>query len=61
VSRSQSRRSPPNRTRSRGTAAQQTLLDVAGVDPSNLVGLLNELEDGGLIVRTRDRADRRRA
>jgi DNA-binding MarR family transcriptional regulator len=43
-----------------GAAAQQTLLDVAGVDPSNLVGLLNELEDAGLIVRSRDRADRRR-
>ena len=46
--------------RSGGAAAQQTLLDVAGVDPSNLVGLLNELEDAGLIVRSRDRADRRR-
>ncbi len=46
--------------RAGGAAAQQTLLDVAGVDPSNLVGLLNELEDAGLIVRTRDRADRRR-
>lgn len=46
--------------RSVGPAAQQTLIDVAGVDPSNLVGLLNELEDAGLIVRSRDRADRRR-
>jgi DNA-binding MarR family transcriptional regulator len=46
--------------RTGGPAAQQTLLDVAGVDPSNLVGLLNELEDAGLIVRSRDRADRRR-
>ena len=46
--------------RSDGPAAQQTLIDIAGVDPSNLVGLLNELEDAGLIVRSRDRADRRR-
>lgn len=46
--------------RTGGPAAQQTLLDVTEVDPSNLVGLLNELEDAGLIVRSRDRADRRR-
>src|SRR5690349_3128517 len=46
--------------RADGAAPQQTLIDVAGVDPSNLVGLLNELEDDGLIVRTRDRSDRRR-
>jgi DNA-binding MarR family transcriptional regulator len=49
-----------NHLRDHGASAQQTLLDVAGVDPSNLVGLLNELEDEGLIVRRRDRADRRR-
>src|SRR6476659_517958 len=46
--------------RERGPSAQQTLADLLRVDPSNLVGVLNELEDAGLIVRTRDRADRRR-
>ena len=47
--------------RSDGPAAQQTLIDIAGVDPSNLVGPPKlELEDAGLIVRSRDRADRRR-
>lgn len=49
-----------NHLRDDGPSAQRTLLDVVGIDPSNLVGLLNELEDAGLIVRRRDRADRRR-
>jgi MarR family transcriptional regulator, lower aerobic nicotinate degradation pathway regulator len=39
---------------------QQTLIEALGLDASNLVALLNELEDAGLIVRRRDRADRRR-
>jgi DNA-binding MarR family transcriptional regulator len=43
-----------------GPSAQQTLIEALGVDASNLVALLNELEDAGLIVRRRDRADRRR-
>jgi DNA-binding MarR family transcriptional regulator len=44
----------------RGPCAQQALIDELGLDASNLVALLNELEDAGLIVRRRDRADRRR-
>jgi DNA-binding MarR family transcriptional regulator len=43
-----------------GPSAQQTLIEVLGVDASNLVALLNELEDAGFIVRSRDRSDRRR-
>ena len=43
-----------------GPSAQQTLIEALGLDASNLVALLNELEDAGLIVRRRDRADRRR-
>jgi DNA-binding MarR family transcriptional regulator len=46
--------------RERGPSAQQTLIDLLGIDASNLVALLNELEDAGLIIRRRDRADRRR-
>jgi DNA-binding MarR family transcriptional regulator len=43
-----------------GPSPQQTLIEVLGLDASNLVALLNELEDANLIVRRRDRADRRR-
>ena len=43
-----------------GPTAQQTLIEALGLDASNLVALLNELEDADLIVRSRDRADRRR-
>jgi DNA-binding MarR family transcriptional regulator len=43
-----------------GASAQGTLIEALGLDASNLVALLNELEDAGLIVRSRDRADRRR-
>src|SRR5664279_1177525 len=43
-----------------GPSAQQTLIEVLGLDASNLVALLNELEDADLIVRSRDRSDRRR-
>src|SRR5919201_2499249 len=40
--------------------SQQALIDSVGVDPSKLVGLLNDLEAEGLIGRRRDPSDRRR-
>jgi DNA-binding MarR family transcriptional regulator len=40
--------------------SQQALIDSIGVDPSKLVGILNDLEADGLIVRRRDPDDRRR-
>ncbi len=43
-----------------GPAGQQGLAEALSLDPSNVVGLLNELEDRGLITRRRDPADRRR-
>src|SRR4030081_3266545 len=43
-----------------GPASQQALADSLSLDPSNVVGLLNELEERGLITRRRDSADRRR-
>jgi len=45
----------------RGPSAQQTLAELVGVDATNLVAVLNTLEDAGLIDRRRNRADRRRA
>ena len=39
---------------------QQALAAALQVDRTNLVGLLNELEDDGLIARTRSTEDRRR-
>ncbi|MFI5931418.1 MarR family winged helix-turn-helix transcriptional regulator [Actinoplanes sp. NPDC051494] len=42
------------------STTQQQLLDILGVDPSILVGLLNDLEGKGLIQRVRDTRDRRR-
>src|SRR6202171_2812724 len=44
----------------RGPASQQALADSLSLDPSNVVGLLNELEERQLITRRRDPADRRR-
>ncbi len=43
-----------------GPLSQQALGEALSLDPSNVVGLLNELEERGLIVRQRDPADRRR-
>ncbi len=43
-----------------GPASQQGLADSLSLDPSNVVGLLNELEDRQLVTRRRDPADRRR-
>jgi len=43
-----------------GPMSQQALADRVGVDPTKLVGLLNDLEGKGLVVRRRDPVDRRR-
>jgi DNA-binding MarR family transcriptional regulator len=47
--------------RGHGPTAQQVLAECLCMDPSSTVCLLNELEDEDLVVRRRDRADRRRA
>jgi DNA-binding MarR family transcriptional regulator len=47
--------------RERGPSAQVTLVELLGIDATNLIAILNSLEDAGLIERRRDRADRRRA
>jgi DNA-binding MarR family transcriptional regulator len=47
--------------RERGPSAQQTLVELLVIDATNLVAVLNSLEDSGLITRRRDRTDRRRA
>lgn len=43
-----------------GPAGQQSLAEALSLDPSNVVGLLNELEERELVTRRRDSADRRR-
>lgn len=43
-----------------GAVSQQALAGTLRIDRTNLVGLLNELEDDGLIERRRSREDRRR-
>jgi DNA-binding MarR family transcriptional regulator len=43
-----------------GPQGQQGLADALTLDPGNVVGLLNELEERELVVRRRDRSDRRR-
>lgn len=44
----------------RGPTSQQSLLETLSVDPSVLVGILNDLEKQGLAERRRDPSDRRR-
>jgi DNA-binding MarR family transcriptional regulator len=46
--------------RDHGSTSQQGLVEALRIDASNLVGLLNDLEREGLLVRERDPADRRR-
>lgn len=43
-----------------GPVSQQALAESLSLDPSNVVGLLNELEERELVTRRRDREDRRR-
>jgi DNA-binding MarR family transcriptional regulator len=43
-----------------GPMSQQALADRVGVDPTKLVGLLNDLEGRHLVLRRRDAVDRRR-
>jgi len=46
--------------RNRGELTQQTLCGQLHLDPTNLVTILNELEDRGYATRRRDPQDRRR-
>ncbi len=45
---------------SQRSRSQQYLVDAVGLDASKLVGVLNDLEGDGLVIRRRDPADRRR-
>lgn len=47
--------------RGHGPTAQQQLADRLRMDASSLVCLLNDLEESELVIRHRDRSDRRRA
>jgi MarR family transcriptional regulator, lower aerobic nicotinate degradation pathway regulator len=47
--------------REHGPTAQQQLAERLRMDASSLVCLLNELEEDDLVIRHRDRSDRRRA
>jgi DNA-binding MarR family transcriptional regulator len=60
MSRRSSSRASSSRV-ARAPSAQQMLVESLGIDATNLVGVLNSLEDAHLIRRRRDRADRRRA
>ena|SRR5689334_22751781 len=44
----------------RGPLTQQALGELMHIDPSNLVGVLNEVEESGWAIRRRDPSDRRR-
>jgi DNA-binding MarR family transcriptional regulator len=46
--------------RDRGELTQQSLCGQLHLDPTNLVGILNELEEAGYATRRRDPEDRRR-
>lgn len=46
--------------RDHGHATQQSLASTLQIDRTNLVGLLNELESAGLVLRRRTEEDRRR-
>ncbi len=46
--------------RDHGPVSQQELIEGLSLDPSNVVALLNELEERELVTRRRDPADRRR-
>jgi len=46
--------------RDHGSFSQQGLAAALQIDKTNLVGLLNDLEDGGLVARRRSPEDRRR-
>lgn len=46
--------------RAEGALSQQALAEILDIDPSNLVALLYDLEEQGLIMRRRDPQDRRR-
>jgi len=46
--------------RDHGPETQQALASALHIDPTNLVGLLNELETDGLVARRRSSEDRRR-